>query len=322
MMKRSDFLKLGLTAGMLPTFMAPRGVGAETATTPGPLPRRPLGRTGETLSVIGFGGIVVRDSPQDVADKAVRDAVEAGVNYFDVAPRYGDAELKLGPALEPFRKNVFLSCKTAERDAKGSEAQLHESLRRARTDHFDLYQMHFLFTKEDIDRGFGPGGAIETLVKAKKEGLTRFLGFSSHSVEAALAAMDLYDFDTVMFPINYACWYKENFGPQVVERDRSKGMGVIAIKAGVHGNRPHGQKSEYPKEWYNALKTPEELAMGYFFTLSLPVTTAVPPGEEEFFRRALKIAVSFVPPSEAEKEKIKQAASSVDTLFKYPVWPS
>lgn len=322
-MKRNDFLRLGLAAGLLPHLAFAQHEKPLTSMQGlGLLPRRPLGRTGEMLSVIGFGGIVVRDSSQDIANRVVREAVEAGVNYFDVAPRYGDAELKLGPALEPFRKDVFLSCKTYERDAAGSQAQLEESLRRARTDHFDLYQMHFLNTKEDIDRGFGPGGAIETLVKAKKEGKARFLGFSAHSVEAALAAMELYEFDTVMFPLTYASWYKDTFGPQVVEKALEKKMGIIAIKGGVHGQRKRGEKSEFPKEWYNALKTEDDLKMGYYFTLSLPVTTAIPPGEEELFRRAVRIAYSFIPPSDKQKERLRELAQGVETLFEYPLWKS
>ena len=180
--------------------------------------------------------------------------------------------------------------------------------------------MHFLNTREDIDRAFGPGGAIETLVKAKKEGKTRFLGFSAHSVEAALAAMDLYAFDTVMFPLTYASWYKDNFGPQVVEKALEKKMGIIALKGGVHGQRSHGQKSEYPKEWYDAMKSDDDLKMGYYFTLSLPVTSAIPPGEEELFRRAVRTAYSFLPPSEGQKEKFRERAQGVETLFKYPLW--
>jgi len=323
-MKRNAFLRLGLAAPLIPRLAF--GQQAQMPLTSlqglGQLPRRPLGRTGESLSVIGFGGIVVRDSEPEVAARVVREAVEAGVNYFDVAPRYGDAEIKLGPALEPFRKSVFLSCKTYERDAAGSQAQLEESLRRARTDHFDLYQLHFLNTKEDIDKAFGPGGAMETFVKAKKEGKARFLGFSAHSVEAALAAMDLYEFDTVMFPLTYASWYKDNFGPQVVERALEKKMGIIALKGGVHGQRPRGQKSEFPKEWYNALKTEDELKMGYYFTLSLPVTSAIPPGEEELFRRAVRTAFSFIPPSDKQKEHLRELAQNVPTLFEYPLWKS
>ncbi|MDP7163004.1 MAG: aldo/keto reductase, partial [Phycisphaerae bacterium] len=94
------------------------------------LPRRPYGRTGADLSIIGFGGVVVAGVEQKHADKVVAWSVEKGINYFDVAPTYGDAELKLGPALKPYRKKVFLACKTAHRNAEGARAELKRSLKR------------------------------------------------------------------------------------------------------------------------------------------------------------------------------------------------
>ena len=155
------------------------------------LPRRAYGDTGERLSIIGFGGIVVSGAEQEHANRIVAEAVEKGVNYFDVAPSYGDAEIKLGPALEPYRKDVFLACKTTQRTKEGAAAELKESLKRLRTDHLDLYQLHALSDREkDVDVAFGPGGAMEVFLEAKKQGQVRYLGFSAHSEEAALAAME------------------------------------------------------------------------------------------------------------------------------------
>src|SRR5438105_6993856 len=121
---------------------------------------RTLGRTGAQLSVIGFGGIVVNGLEQDEANRVVAGVVERGVTYFDVAPSYGngESEEKLGPALEPFRKDTFLACKTGMRDAKGAQEELDRSLRRLRTDHFDLYQLHGVTELEDVERVFAPGG--------------------------------------------------------------------------------------------------------------------------------------------------------------------
>jgi predicted aldo/keto reductase-like oxidoreductase len=287
-----------------------------------PLPRRALGSTGEKLSIIGMGGIVVMEEEQAHADRVVREAFEAGVNYFDVAPTYNDAEQRLGPALEPFRNQVFLACKTAERDRAGSERELNQSLKTLRTDHLDLYQMHSLETKEDVDRAFGPGGVIETFVRARKEGKTRFLGFSAHSVEAALAAMDLFDFDTVLLPINFGCWFKGNFGPQVVEKAQGKGMGILALKAGAHRLRDESKDHIYKKCWYHPLLNEKQIVRSFRFTLSLPVTAALPPGEEKFFRIALNAASSFTPLTEAEKKALEREAGSIEPLFEYPSWQS
>jgi len=112
------------------------------------------------LSIIGFGGIVVKDAKPEDASVLVKLAIDSGINYFDVAPSYGDAEIKLGPALEPYRKNVFLACKTTKRTKDESRAELEQSLQHLRTDHFDLYQLHAVTTIEDVNTIFGPDGAI------------------------------------------------------------------------------------------------------------------------------------------------------------------
>ena len=128
-----------------------------------PLERRQYGRTEERLSVIGFGGMVVQNVTAKEASAYVAEAVDRGVNYVDVAPFYGNAQERLGPALEPYRRQCFLACKTLERDAAGAAAELDESLRLLRTDHFDLYQLHALIDLEEVEQAFGPGGAVEVL---------------------------------------------------------------------------------------------------------------------------------------------------------------
>ena len=189
----------------------------------GPLERRTLGRTGEKLSIIGFGGIVVMDATPAQAAERVAHAIDRGVNYFDVAPSYGNAEEMLGPALEPYRKNVFLACKTLERSRAGATAELEASLRHLRTDHVDLYQLHAVTKKEDVAQILGPSGALEAFVAARAAGKTRFLGFSAHNVDAALALIDAFSFDTILFPINFATWHAGNFGPQVLDAAQKKG---------------------------------------------------------------------------------------------------
>ena len=151
--------------------------------------KRILGQTGERLSIVGFGGIIVAEVDQRDANNYVAEAIDAGVNYFDVAPTYFDAEDHLGPALVGKRNEVFLACKTEDRSKKGSEKLLHQSLKKLQTDHFDLYQLHAVSTLEDVDQIFSPDGAMETYIKAKQEGLINHIGFSAHSEEAALALM-------------------------------------------------------------------------------------------------------------------------------------
>ena len=140
-MKRRDFLKAIAAVGLTSNLKHPSQLYGNETTF---LPRRPLGKTGESLSIIGFPGIAVKEMEQKKADKLVGDAVEAGVNYFDVAPTYGNSEEILGPALEPFRKDVFLACKSAKRIGSELTEEMHNSFRKLKTDHFDLYQLHAL----------------------------------------------------------------------------------------------------------------------------------------------------------------------------------
>jgi predicted aldo/keto reductase-like oxidoreductase len=282
------------------------------------LEKRTLGKTGEKLSILGFGGIVVMDATPQQASERVKEAIEHGVNYFDVAPSYGDAEIKLGPALEPYRENVFLACKTTERTKAGSRKELEQSLQRLRTDHLDLYQLHAVTTLEDVNTIFGPDGAMETYLQARKEGKIRFIGFSAHSVEAAMALMDNFDFDTILFPINYVTWNAGNFGPQVLERAKEKGMGILALKAMAKRPWPEGAE-RVPKCWYEPLTDPEEASMGLRFTLSHPITAAIPPGNENLFSMALKLGVNFKPLKPDEVAKIKERGLAENPIFSYPM---
>ena len=284
------------------------------------IPKRPYGKSGEMLSIIGFGGIVVMNGEPAVNARVVADAVEAGVNYFDVAPGYLNAEEMLGPALEPWRDRVFLACKSDRRDAAGAREQLEQSLRRLRTDRFDLYQLHAITDLEkDVAVAFGPGGAMETFVKAREEGLVRHLGFSAHSPAAALRAMELFDFDSILYPINLTCHYKSKFDQEPLRVAHAKGMGIFALKAMARGPWDTGAtlvaREDYPKCWYEPFTTPDDALAGLRFTLGQPgVTAALPPGDERLFRLALSLA----PQIEAEPfddDAAEKKAAELSPIF-------
>jgi predicted aldo/keto reductase-like oxidoreductase len=325
-MKRREFLRTAaLSAAALGLGKTlPRGIAAETDETAAPsnaasLQCREYGNAGVKLSIIGFGGFMLNKMEQEQADRLVAESVERGVNYFDVAPRYGDAEMRLGPALEPYRKNVFLACKTAERGREGAEMELKRSLERLRTDHFDLYQLHGITRVErDVDAAFAKGGAMEVLIQAKREGRVRFLGFSAHSVEAALAAMDRYDFDSAMFPVNYACYHKGNFGPQIVEDAKSRGVARIALKALARQRWPEDdpERENYWRCWYQPITDPHEAELSVRFTLSQPVTAAIPPADARFFPVALDIAMRYKPLTSEEEEEVKYLAADLNPIFR------
>lgn len=317
-MKRRKFLNL--TAFSIPalTMFPAELLSITREIAEGKIEKRSLGMTGEKLSTIGFGGIVVKNATPEQSSRRVSQAIDYGVNYFDVAPTYGDAEIKLGPALKPYRKDVFLACKTQERKKEGARKELEQSLKNLQTDYFDLYQLHAVTRMEDVDTIFSKGGAIEAFQEAKNEGKVRYLGFSAHSVEAALALMDRFDFDTLLFPFNFATWYAGNFGPQVMETAKEKEMGILALKAMAWRPWPKGVERDVSKVWYQPLD-PDEANMGLRFTLSHPVTSAIPPGNEDLFALALKLAVDFKPMDEEEIMEVKKRGMKTEPLFEYPM---
>lgn len=283
-----------------------------------PIAKRPLGKTGEQLSIIGFGGIVVMSVDQSFANNIVAEAVDRGINYFDVSPDYGDAEERLGPALAPYRNRSFLACKTNFRDKAGAMNDPDTSLKHLKTDHFDLYQHHALTKTAELDQIFGPNGAMEAFVAAQKAGKVRYLGFSCHSVETAIAAMNRAHFDTILFPTNFVLFSKANFGPQVLEHARQKGVGYLAIKAMAKGKYPASlpESGHTPKCWYQPCKLPEEASLAYRWTLSRPyLTAAIPPGNPDWFRRAMDVAQNFQPITEDETHTLLAHASGAEPIF-------
>jgi aryl-alcohol dehydrogenase-like predicted oxidoreductase len=282
-----------------------------------PIARRSLGKTGEQLSIIGFGGIVVMNVEESAASNIVAEAVDRGINYFDVAPSYGNAQQRLGPALSPYRNKCFLACKTDGRMKDDSRADLEQSLKVLKTDHIDLYQFHALTKMADLDKVLGPGGAIETMEAAKTEGKIRYIGFSVHSAETALAALDRYNFDTILFPVNWVLFTQANFGPQILKRAQEKKMGILALKAMAKSVWPAEQSQSHPapKCWYQPAAIPDEASLGLRWTLGHPVTAAIPPGDERYFRLAMDVAQNYKPLEAAEEQALLAAAHGVEPIF-------
>jgi aryl-alcohol dehydrogenase-like predicted oxidoreductase len=278
--------------------------------------KRTLGKTGAKLSVVGFGGILVTNVTPEQASQYVAKAIkERDVCYFDVAPSYGNAEERLGPALEPYRDDVFLACKTGKRTAAEAEQELHQSLKTLRTDHFDLYQLHAVSKLEDVDTILGPGGALETFVKAREQGLVRFLGFSAHSEEAALALMDAFDFDTILFPFNWVCWHKGHFGPSVLSKAHEKGMGILALKTLAKRRWKEGEQRKWSKTWYSPVDTFEEASLAVRFTLSKPITAGTSPGHFELFSWMCDAADQFTPLTPEEDAELARLSQDLEPIF-------
>lgn len=273
-----------------------------------------LGKTGLKVSRATFGGIIDMDETPEDAVRYVAYAVEQGVNYFDVAPSYGNAEERLGPALKPYRKAVNLACKTGKRDAAGAREELLNSLKMLQTDHFDVYQLHSMTTEEDVERAFGPGGAMETMEWARREGLVRNIGFSAHSEDIAVKLMDLYDFDSVLFPMNWALGINTGWGDRISERVKRSGAGLLAMKTLILRTWREGEERIYPKSWCRPIHDDDALAVAAMkYGIYKGADTLIPPGNINHFRLMLKYIdrVASEPLTDEEWALLRERAAQV-----------
>ena len=245
--------------------------------------KRALGATGYEISAVAYGGIVSMKDGQPASDRYVAWAIEQGVNYFDVAPSYGDAQEKLGNSLAAYRGDVYLACKTAQRTRPAAEEEFRQSLKDLHTDYFDVYQLHGLASVEDVDTAFGPGGVMELVERARRDGLIRRAGITAHSEEAALKALSLYDFDTVLFPLNWGLHLEKGMGGRLIAEAKRRNMGLLGMKALIHRawlDKDEQAASPFPKSWCKPIDPDDEpfrlAAMRY--ALSLGADALVPPG--------------------------------------------
>jgi predicted aldo/keto reductase-like oxidoreductase len=281
------------------------------------LPRRVLGRTGAKISVVAFPGYALDQLSQEEATAGVHKAFEQGVNHFDIAPAYGTAEVKMGPALQGLdRSKLFLSCKTKMRDKDGARRELEQSLRRLKTDYLDLYQMHHVRWAQEAKQALGPGGAIETFLKAQEEGKIRHIGFSAHTTRGAVEMLKGFPFDSVMFPLSYVDYLNWGFGKAVVEAAREKGAAVLAMKAIYAGAWPAGA-TRTRKWWYRPVEKDDEVALAIRFALSQPgVATTVPISYLDLLDKCIKAAKSYRPITDADIAKLRELAAGCGSVFR------
>ncbi|WP_396612164.1 aldo/keto reductase [Haloferax sp. S1W] len=263
---------------------------------------RALGHTGHDSTIATFGTIALNWLEQEGADQMVELVLNRGVNHFDVAPMYGDAELKLGPKLRQHRDDIFLGCKTQERTYEGAKRKLEQSLNRLGIEKIDLYQVHGLEYEEELDTITGDGGALEAIREAKSEGLIDHIGLTSHSdPQLILNAIDrIDDLETLMFPLNPVVVGKDD--PEydyeaVLERANKEGIGTLGIKAFAKG--PWPSPDELPKEdrpyanWYQPVDTPAEIRERFDFAAAQGLTSVVTPGDPKLVAMVLDAAERY-----------------------------
>jgi len=261
--------------------------------------QRRLGRTGQMSTVVAFGSAGIGPVDQDVADRAIQTALDYGVNHIDVAPRYGDAELRLRPWMPRIRDKIFLGCKTAQRTRDGAKAELHRSLERLGTDRFDLYQLHAVCKLRELDECTAKGGALEALIEAREEGLVRWLGITGHTHHAPathLEALRRFDFDAVMFPLNFVLWSIPEYhrdAQALLDACRQRDVGVHIIK--TLAKDPWGDRPKTHTTWYEPFSDQRIIDQAVAFNLSQPVTTLCSVGDVTVLPKFLAAAERYRP---------------------------
>jgi uncharacterized protein len=314
---RRSFLKALGTAGAVIAARAPAILAADTPTV-GPVPRRKFGRHPEMVSSLALGGytLALAGSVAE-ATRIAHAALDLGINFFDNAWEYsqGRAEEWMGEAIQGKRDQVFLMTKVcthtmAQPTRERALAMLETSLRRLKTDHLDLWQVHQILTNAEADSIFIPDGVLDAIAQAKKEGKIRYCGFTGHAnpkVHLRVLAHH-YPFDSVQMPLSVFDAHEDGFQKLVLPEARKQGLAPLAMKTLAGKAKPIK----------DGLVTAEQCLR---YALSLPVTAVVSGIDKlEWLRENARVAASFKPLSPEEMRALEQRCSSKKEYEYYRQW--
>jgi aryl-alcohol dehydrogenase-like predicted oxidoreductase len=280
---------------------------------------RRLGRTDHHSSVAVLGAAAFWDSTPDVVERTLHEALDAGVNHLDIAPQYGAAERLVGPFLPAVRDRLFVGCKTLRKNADGVRAQLEASLETLGCDRFDLYQLHAVTTVEELGER---ADAAEAILRAKEEGLTRFVGITGHDLgtpSAQLEALRRYDLDTVMFPVSPRLWADRAYragAEALLDEAARRDVGVLAIKAASARPKPADSDAT---TWYEPYRQADDVERGVRFALSTDgVHAFCTPGDVRVLRLALDAAGRFTPMTDQQKVMAMSLVEHEPSIFPIP----
>jgi aryl-alcohol dehydrogenase-like predicted oxidoreductase len=281
--------------------------------------QRRFGRTGHMSTVAIFGAAAFWEISQEDADKVMEQVIAAGVNHIDIAPSYGQAEIRVGPWMPRERNRFFLGCKTMERTKEGAWRELQESLKRLQTEAFDLYQCHAVTTMEELDAVTAKGGALEAFVEARERGLIKHMGITGHGVDAPQIyreALRRFDFDSVLFPLNFVQMGNPDYrlhADALIAECKARDVGIMVIKTITRapwGNRPHTATT-----WYEPFERMEDIQRAVNFALSYEVTGLCTAGDIRLLPLVLNACQNFTPLNDAEREQMIQSGSAFEPLF-------
>ena len=270
--------------------------------------KRRLGRLEHQSSVLIYGAAALSEVSQDVADRSIQEALDGGINHFDVAAGYGEAELRLGPWMPEVRDRIFLATKTGHRDRDSAWREINASLQRLRTDRVDLLQLHAIGDLDELDLATGPDGALEAAIRALDEGLVGAIGITGHGHDAPAThheALRRYPFATVLTPLNPVLWRDESYRADyqaLVGEVRRQDVGLMTIKTVSRRNWPDGAAKPYAT-WYEPHDTQARITAAVSWVLSHDEVTGIPTaGDVKLLGMLLEAERNRVSPTEAERQ--------------------
>ena len=281
--------------------------------------KRPFGRTGHMSTVTIFGGASLSRGTERDADLALEALLKYGVNHIDIAPRYGDAELLIGPWMDKHRKEFFLATKTSKRTSAEAHEEIRRSLDRLRVSQIDLIQLHNLGHPDEWDKALGPGGAIEAAMEAREKGWVRFIGVTGHGWMIAAMhkrSVKRFDFDSVLLPYNYLMHLNERYRnefDEVVQICEENNIAVQTIKSIARG--PWGVTPQNRNTWYQPLEEQEDIDRAVHWVLGRPNIFLNTVGDVRLMPKVLDAATRFQKrPTNKEMEQLVQR-NKMSSLF-------
>jgi predicted aldo/keto reductase-like oxidoreductase len=257
----------------------------------------PFGKTGHNSSRTIFGSVSLSEVSQQEADRILDLLFEFGVNHIDTAPTYGEAELRLGPWMKRYRDQFFLATKTDEQTYLDAKEQFYRSLDRLQVESVDLIQFHNLIDVVDRETIFGPGGALEFMIEAKTQGLTRYIGITGHGLDTPrfhLQTLERFKFDSVLLPCNYLLMQNPNYAAgfqKLISYCHRHQIAVQTIKAIARGYWGNNKRSH--RTWYEPLTDEEAIAANVHWVLGIPGIFLNTVGELQELPKVLKAASNY-----------------------------
>lgn len=283
------------------------------------IPKAEFGRTGHNSTRVIFGAASLGRVTQKVADETLEVLLRNGVNHIDTAANYGDSELRIAPWLARQPDHFFIATKGDERDEKGAREEILRSLDRLKVDHVDLWQIHSIADPIEWDRALSSGGALDAALRAREEGLIKWIGITGHGTQIAATlrrSLDRFDFDSVLLPYNYLTmqnpYYRENFDA-LYETCMQHNTAMQTIKS--IAMRPWMGRDRTRNTWYQPLETADDIDRAVWWAMSRPGVFINSVGDVDLLPLVLDAAKRLHDaPSDAEMQQLVERNHS-EPLF-------